>query len=154
MAQDQFLTVASNILYKTMVDSSRTLAKNTYKAMLEGKRVALITVRMDDDSEVRFDISLDSSEFRGKLNFGAFRASVTQLVRSLGEQIKQEREAPVFSDEEEGSVLFGVPGITQEDQNVNVIMMAADTRTSGTVLLKLMYMDPDQFQQQQTSSRS
>ncbi len=144
---DQFLTIASNILYKTLLDASRTDAKNLFKAIFEGRRVALIDVRMDDDSDVRFDLSLDHSEFRGKrLNFKSFRNSLTGLVGSLSENLRQQADVPVFTEQSDGSMLFGVPGVTRESDQVNLMMLGVNLSGPGSVLLKLQYIDPSQFE--------
>jgi hypothetical protein len=145
MAQEQFLTVASNILYKTLVEASRTAAKNVYNAAREGKRVALITVRMEDGVDLRFDLALDCTEYRGKLSFGAFRSSVSRLIALLVDALKQEKKLSVFTDENDASTMFGLPAFTEDEGKLNCLMMAVDTRGAGAVLLKLMYMDPDQF---------
>ena len=81
--QDQFLTMAANLLYKSFLESSRTKAKNVYKELVAGKTLPLTTVEMADKSTVRFDIALDHSEYRGNINFGAFRSSLTLLIRIL-----------------------------------------------------------------------
>ena len=104
-----------------------------------------MTIRMDEDSESRFDVSLDHSEFRGKLNFGAFRTSVQALVGSVSELMQSEKAITTFSDDATGNVLFGVPGFTQEGEHLNALMLAVDVTVAGTVLLRLQYMDPDQF---------
>jgi hypothetical protein len=145
LPRDKFLTVANNVVYKSLLDTQRTNAKNIYRAVSEGKRVALMTIRMDEDSESRFDLTLDHSEFRGKLNFGAFRASVQALVGSVSELLQQEKDITTFTDEASGNILFGVPGFTQEDGHFNALMLAVDTSVAGTVLLRLQYMDPEQF---------
>ena len=46
-------------------------------------------------------------------------------------------------------MLFGVPGLTQDAGQLNVLMLAVDLREPGAVLLKLQYMDPSQFQVQE-----
>ncbi len=144
---DQFLTVASNVLYKTLLEAPRTDAKNLYKAIFEGKRVALIDVRMDDDSTVRFDLSLDHSEFCGeRLNFKAFRDSLSGLVIALSENLRQQTGTPVFTEQRDGSTLFGVPGVTRESNQVNLLMLGIDVARPGSVLLKLQYIDPSQFE--------
>jgi hypothetical protein len=140
-----FLTVASNVLFKSLLEAERASAKNIYRAISDGKRVALMTIRMDEDSESRFDVSLDHSEYRGKLNFGAFRTSVQALVGSVSELMQSEKNITTFSDESTGNVLFGVPGFTQEGEHLNALMLAVDVTVAGTVLLRLQYMDPDQF---------
>ncbi len=150
IAPNQFLTIATNVLYKTLLDAPRTTAKNIFKSISDDKRVSVLDVRMEDDADVRFDIALDCSEYRGeRLNFASFRDSVTALVGSLSENLNAQNDIPVFTEQDEGSMLFGVPGVTQEKEQVNVLMLGVDLRGPGSVLLKLQYLDPDQFQQDQ-----
>lgn len=106
----------------------------------------MLDVRMEEDSDVRFDLALDHSEYRGdRFNFTAFRDSVTVLVGSLSENLKAQNDVPVFSEQDDGSMLFGVPGVTKEGEQVNVMMLGVDLRGPGSVLLKLQYLDPEQF---------
>jgi hypothetical protein len=145
LSRESFLTMAGNILFKSLLELPRTQAKQVFRKVDEGGRIALITVRMENDADVRFDLSLDSSEFRGRLNYGAFRASVATLVASISQQLKDGVEVPVFSEQSSGTLLFGVPAPTEEAGEVNVLMLAADLSGAGSVHLKLQYMDPDQF---------
>ncbi|MCZ6828939.1 MAG: hypothetical protein O7F73_05025 [Gammaproteobacteria bacterium] len=147
LSRDKFLTVANNVIYKSLLEAQRTNAKNIYRAVNEGKRVALMNIRMDEESEARFDLTLDHSEFRGKLNFGAFRASVQALVGSVSELLQGEKKITTFTDKDSGNVLFGVPGFTQEGEHFNALMLVVDVAVAGTVLLRLQYMNPDQFGQ-------
>ncbi len=142
---DKFLTIASNILYKSFFEAPRTDAKNMYKALVEGKRVALMNLKMEDESELRFDVSLDNSEFRGKINFGAFRSSLQALIGSTSGQLEAEKEIVTFTEKETGEVLFGVPGLTQEEGQFNALMLAGEFSATGVVHLKLQYMEPGQF---------
>ena len=142
-----FLTIATNVLYKTLLEASRTTSKTIFKAVREGRKVALLDVRLDDETNLRFDLALDHSEFRGdRLNFAAFRNSVTMLVGTLSESLKKEAEVSVFTEQTDGSMLFGVPGVTRHKEHVNVLMLGANLRGPGSVLLKLQYIEPDQFE--------
>jgi hypothetical protein len=145
LPREKFLTVANNVIYKSLLEAQRTNAKNVFRAVSEGNRVALMTIRLDEDSESRFDLTLDHSEFRGRLNFGAFRSSVQALVGSVSEQLQADREITTFTDQDSGNLLFGIPGFTQEGEHFNALMLAVDVAVAGTVLLRLQYMDPDQF---------
>jgi hypothetical protein len=145
LPREKFLTVANNVIYKSLLESQRTNAKNVYRAITEGKRVALMTIRMDEESESRFDLTLDYSEFRGKLNFGAFRSSVQALVGAVSELLQADKKITTFTDQNSGNLLFGVPGFTQEGEHFNALMLAVDVAMAGTVLLRLQYMNPDQF---------
>ena len=143
---DQFLTIVTNILFKTLLDAPRTEAKKIFNAIENGRRVALIDVRMESDADVRFDLALDKSEFRGeRFNFTSFRNSVTGLVGTISDNLKAESEMPLFTEKTDGSMMFGAPGVTSDAGQVNVLMLAVNLAKPGSVLLKLQYIDPDQL---------
>jgi hypothetical protein len=145
-----FLTIATNVLHKTLLEAPRTTSKNIFKAISDGRRVALLDVRMEEDADVRFDLALDHSEFRGgRLNYTSFRNSLTLLVGTLSETLQKEADVPVFTEQTDGSMIFGVPGVTQDKEHVNVLMLGVNLRSPGSVLLKLQYIDPGQFENQQ-----
>jgi hypothetical protein len=145
--QDKFLTMAANLLYKAFLDSSRTKAKNIYKEMVAGKLIPLTTVQMEDKSTVRFNVALDYSEYRGKLNFGAFRSSLSMLISSLGESLRKEEEVTVFSAHQDpNAMIFGVTAVTREGNDPNVMVLGADmSGDTPSITLKLMYIDHKQF---------
>lgn len=141
-----FLTIATNVLHKSLLEVPRTTAKNIFKAVSEGRRVPMLDVRMEEDADVRFDIALDHTEYRGdRLNFGAFRSSLTALVGALGDALRNEVDIPVFTEKTDGSMLYGIPGITEENEHGNMLMLSVNLRGPGSVLLKLQYIDPSQF---------
>ena len=153
LSSANFLTMATNVLYKTLLEAPRTSSKNIFKAVSDGRKVSLLDVRIDEETNLRFDLTLDHSEFRGdRLNFAAFRNSITMLIGKLSESLKKEAEVSVFTEQTDGSMLFGVPGVTREKETVNVLMLGANLRGPGSVLLKLQYIDSDQFkiEEQQT----
>ena len=147
MPQDKFLTMAANLMYKAFLDNSRTKAKNLFRAMSGGKVVALTTVQLEDKSQIRVDIALDCSEYRGTINFGAFRSSVSLLISSLGEQLKKGEDVQVFSANHDADIMiFGVTAVTREAKDPNVMVLVAEMASERpSVLLKLMYIDPEQF---------
>lgn len=147
--KEKFLTMSANLLYRAFLDASRTEAKRIYRDLAEGRVLPLTEVQMEDNSRVRFDLALDHSELAGKLNFGAFRASVTTLIHNLGETLRQDDSAiPVFTAENDPEMtLFGVTAVTYEDEEPRVMVLGADTRSGRPVIqLRLMYLNPGQFQ--------
>ena len=150
--REKFLIMAANLLHKILLDVPRTEAKNAYKDISQGKAVHLATVRMEDQSTVRFQMSLDYSEYKGKMSFSAFRNSLTLLISNLGEAINDKKEIGMFSAEnDQNSTIFGVTAITQEDNIPNIMVLGADTREGQpSVMLRLMYIDNSQFTEQQS----
>ncbi|GAB3270608.1 hypothetical protein [Parahaliea aestuarii] len=145
--RDKFLTMSVNLLHKAFLEASRTQAKNLFRDVAEGRTAALTKVQMEDKSLVRFDLALDHSEYRGKLNFGSFRESLTALIAQLSDALRQERDITVFSAENDPNVMiFGATGVTYEKGEPSVLVLSADAgRGQPAVTLKLMYLDPRQF---------
>jgi hypothetical protein len=139
--------MAANLLYKAFIENSRTRAKNVYREIMAGKTVGLTTVEMEDKSTIRFDIALDCSEYRGTLNFGAFRSNLTQLIGSFGESLKNKEPVPIFTAQNDSEeVIFGVTALSQEAGHTNIMVLSADMSPQRpSVLLKLMYLDHEQF---------
>ena len=155
MSQDQFLLVAINLLHKGFVESTRTEAKQVFRKLADGAVVPLSRVRMEDESMAAFLVSLDHSEFRGKINYGAFRASLNTLLANVSQTLQdEEKTIPVFTDQANGeSMMFGVTAVTLEHDKPNVMVLSANSQShDGATELRLMYLDPDQFQDQMTAS--
>lgn len=147
MPQDKFLLVAVNLLHKAFVEATRTEAKALYQQIASGEVVKLTTVQLEDKSTVTFHLSLSHSEYQGRLNFGAFRASVAALAGNIARALQEGRELKVFAALNGGNaIIFGITAVTLEDGKPNVMVLAADSRATGEgTVLQLMYLDPTQF---------
>ena len=145
--QDQFLTIAANLLHKGLLEVPRTKAKGIYKEIEKGLPAYLATVQMEDKSTVNFKVSLDHSEFKGRMNFGAFRTSLALLVSNLGQALNDKQEIATFSGQnDQSSMIFGVTAITQEDNTANIMVLGTETANSqASVIFRLMYIDDSQF---------
>lgn len=148
--QDKFLILAANLLHKALVEPSRTTAKRLFRELEKGTAVPLAAVEMDDKSRARFTLALEHSEYCGRLNFGAFQASLKMLLSNIVKTINEKRELRVFNAQEEsGAMIFGITGVTMESEQVNVMVLAAQPAQEAQVTtLQLMYLDPEQFTQE------
>jgi len=122
LTEEQLATISANILHQTLIEVSRTVGKRLFRELESGTRIAMTKLRMEDESEVRMDLKLDCSEFRGALNFSLFRDSVLALLSRLSDTLRDEDTAlPVMRmmDESGQSTserrLFGVPGVIALD---------------------------------------
>lgn len=149
--REKFMLMAVNLLHKAFVEAARTDAKSTFREIAESRVVPLTTVRMEDDSTSRFKLALDYSEFKGKLNYGAFRASLATLINNITQALRDEREINVFNAQgDANTMIFGITAVTLEDDQPNVLVLGADLGSAvGEVMLRLMYLDPSQFTAQE-----
>lgn len=150
---DQFLTMAINLLHKAFIEQGRTEAKKLFKTVAEGKIVALTNVQMEDKSVVRFDVALDHSEYQGKLNFGAFRASLSTTLGNLVKAMQDGHKINTYTAEHNDSnMIFGITGVTVENDIPAVMVVSTQVSDRGAaVMLKPMYLNYEQFQQSQES---
>ncbi|MFV0478621.1 MAG: hypothetical protein ACK5ME_12430 [Parahaliea sp.] len=147
IGRDQFLHIAVNLIYKTLLEAGRAEAKTVFRDLARGRVVPLTRVQMEDGSLVQFDLGFDHSEYRGDLNFGSFRKSLTELIAHLSDVVREQHNITVFSAENDPNVLiFGITGISYEEQEPSLLVLAADAGLNRpSVLLKLMYLDYRQF---------
>lgn len=148
ISQDKFLVLAVNLLHRALVQPPRTQCKRGFRELYEGRKLALSRVSMPDASTARFMLALDHSEFRGRLNFGAFRASLERLLNNLAAVLKAGGKVPLFNAETHpDAMIFGITAVTVEDEQPNVMVLGTEPDDRGTMLLKLMYLDPAQFEE-------
>lgn len=154
ISQEKFLMMSANLLHKAFIESLRTEAKNVYKEVAAGNAIHLSTVQMEDQSTMRVTLSLDQSEFQGKLNYGAFRASLATLIGNITQTLRDEKDFPVFNAEEgDATMIFGITAVTVEEDKPNVMVLGAELGgQGGATMLRLMYLDPEQFAAQQTAA--
>ena len=155
LTDEQFATISVNVLHQTLIEVSRTVGKRVFRELEAGTRVAMTQLRMEDGGQVRLDLTLDHTEFRGALNFSLFRDSVLALLAKMIETLKDE-DTPLRAlrmMDEGGQAtserrLFGVPGVIVVDGVPNMLMMGVTPSPSEpVVLIELMYIDPEQFAQ-------
>ena len=156
ISRDKFLIMAANLLHKVLLDIPRTEAKTLYKNISKGDVLHLATVKMEDQSTVRFRATLDHSEFKGKFNFGAFRNSLALLVSNLGQALNEEKEVSVFSEEgDPNAMIFGITAVTQEQNQANIMVLGANTGDAqSSVMLRLMYIDNSQFLESEAAAEN
>ena len=162
LTDEQFATISANVIHQSLIDVSRTVGKRIFRELEAGKRIALTQLRMEDEGQVRLDVTLDHSEFRGTLNSSLFRDSVLAMLSRLSDNLRDEEASlPVMRMMDESGQatserrLFGVPGVIALDGVPNMLLMGATPSASEpVVLIELMYIDPEQFAQSEASEAS
>ena len=147
MEPQRFFTGALNVLHAGFIKASRAQAKRHYARVHGGAVLELAKLRLGDGSDLLFRVTLDQSEFRGKLDFATFRKALMQLLAKLQDRIRFKGELIVYSNEETGSLLLNLPSIVTEDGRTNVMMLGVDKPEPGVVTLRLQFLDPEQFRQ-------
>ena len=147
ISQEQFLTIAINLVNRALLELPRTEAKNLFRELSLGRVLALSEVPMEDGSLVRFDLALDHSEYVGRLNFGGSRGSVALLLSNVARALQEKQAIQVFSAEHNPELrMFGITAVTVDEDQPNVMVLGSDTSSpSARVQLTLQYLEPGQF---------
>ncbi|MEM8660897.1 MAG: hypothetical protein AAGF35_08435 [Pseudomonadota bacterium] len=147
--KEKFLIIAVNLLHRQFIDATRTQAKQVYRELAAKRTLNLTTLKMEDESTLRVRLAMDCSEFRGQLNFGAFKTSLSVLLGNLASALREEKEVEVFSIEDKpSSLIFGITGVTVDKNIANVMVLGSEVgEQPGEATLRLMYLDPSQFDQ-------
>ena len=150
MPQDKFLRLSVNLLHRALIEPGRTEVKRVFRELVEGRDTPLARVEMEDGASARFNLALDHSEFRGRLNFGAFRASLLILLKNITDALGEGKELRIFdAQQDSGSVIFGITAVSVENDMPNVMVLSADKGSGATgTTLRLLYLDPGQFQRE------
>ena len=146
ITQHQFLTMAVNLLHKAFFENERAATKSLYRSIGSGEVRQLTRVKMEDGETADFALTLDASEYVGKLPFSAFRNSLNALLQNFVVALKDEEKVKSFEEENSTTTLFGVFGVTKFNGEALVLALSADmNRPDLGTILKLMYLEPTQF---------
>ncbi|MDF1691059.1 MAG: hypothetical protein P1U47_01690 [Zhongshania sp.] len=139
------LAVAATLFKTGILDAGRTEAKRYFRELEAGRELILSDMAMPDKSKLRIKLQLLPQEFRGKLNFSAFKEHLLFLTAELAKVVKAQSEPIVMSDDSGAQLLFNIPALTYIDGVLNALVLGADLRRSGELVLQLMFIDPDQY---------
>lgn len=142
---EKLITIAVNLLHSAFIDSSRDDAKRLFLEVKGGNTAHLVRIKMEDDSELGVDLALDYSEYLGKLNYAAFKNVLQAMLVRIAKQVQGDDKLNVFTDTESGNILFNLPGVMQDDEHLNMLVLGAERSVPGAVTLKLQFLDVSQF---------
>lgn len=123
-------------------------AKKLFKALKQGESVRGGQLTSDKSGVViPVVMELDRSEYRGQFNFPNFEVSLKALLQKFETEMRKDKELAnlrTLTNEETGTVLFNLPSGVQINNDTNVLMMAVQPEANRLVV-RLLFMEPDQF---------
>ena len=152
LSPEQFLTMSANVLHKTFFDNTRLVAKRVFNELDKGKRLKLISLTMEDKSELNIDVSLDTTEYIGQLNFSLMRKHLKALLAQIAKLLEEGKRPSVRNNQQNSSQLFNIPGAVVEQGQLNVLMMAWSSKVKGTLEIELMFFEPTQFIEKESAA--
>jgi hypothetical protein len=93
-------------------------------------------------------LQLDRSEYRGQFNYPNFEISIKTMLQKFETEVRKDKELKdlhTLTNEATGGLLFNVPTGVKIGEDINVLMMAVEPAEEA-LIVKLMFMNPEQFQ--------
>ncbi|CAH0990525.1 hypothetical protein SIN8267_00617 [Sinobacterium norvegicum] len=144
LTPEKLLALGNNLIYKAFLEASRVQAKRLYAGLLEGKTAFIVTVKMEDGTELKVDVKMYREHYQGKLNFSIFKKQLELLVARIDQRLKSAAPDRVNmrSDSEGANHLFNIPAMMQDGERLNILMLGMSTQAPGRILYSLNYLDP------------
>ncbi|MFL0797612.1 MAG: hypothetical protein K6L73_08990 [Cellvibrionaceae bacterium] len=144
----QIATLACNLLHSGFIKNSKDKARGMYKELKSGKVVTTGTINFSGKLDMDLKLALDVSEFKGPgLSFPAFEVALKALLQNLGDRLNNKQELNILTSET-GSILLHHPGVVRTTETqVNVMVMTIEpTPGKKELTVRLMFVNPDQFE--------
>ena len=124
-------------------------AKKLFKELKQGVQISSGQLTSEQTGMViPIKLELDRSEYRGQFNFPNFEISVKTMLQKFETEVRKDKDLKdlhTLTNETTGGLLFNVPTGVKIGEDINVLMMAVEP-AGESLVVKLMFMNPEQFQ--------
>jgi hypothetical protein len=140
------VNLAAKIVERLFLTAPKDKAKSSFKELKQGKHIDLGSVTLQDTFNPSLKLALDYSEFCGPgFNFNIFEAALKGILTQISQKFKAKADLNIMTSEE-GSVLIHLPGMVQLNDQLNVMVMAFELGNMTNITIKLMFMEPSQYE--------
>lgn len=145
----ELVALSANILDSLFIKASKDTAKTTFKDIKQGNAFPLGTVTIQERIKPSLSLALDYSEFKGPgFNFDAFQLALTSILKQIDIAFKKKGDLNIMSSQssEDNTLLFHLPGIITIKDQLNAMVMALELGNLENITVKLMFLDPEQYE--------
>lgn len=164
----QVLDLGCGILHQAFVRQPADKAKALFKDLKHGKTLSMGALTLTNKNpegevlaelEVPLSLQLDYSEFKGGgFGFPVFEAALKAMLTRIGQTMRAKNNLNILTNQETGSALVHQPGVVQvtgaHGVQYNVLVVAIERGKKEDMVFKLMFVDPDQYEQLRPESAS
>ena len=157
MAEEQSINIDSrklsnlgvNLLVAGFIRQKPEDAKKLFKELKQGVQISSGQLTSEQTGMViPIKLELDRTEYRGQFNFPNFEISVKTMLQKFETEVRKDKDLKdlhTLTNEATGGLLFNVPTGVKIGEDINVLMMAVEP-AGESLVVKLMFMNPEQFQ--------
>ncbi len=143
----QILNVAASILQNGFLTGPMAHAKQEFKKLKQGKSIKVATLNIGQLKDAPFKLQLDYSEYKGPgFGFDSFIAALKSMLRHTETVLKEKKDLNMLTSQDQSEhVLVALSGIVRREEQINVMMMSFSFSQTPDIILKLMFVEPGQF---------
>ena len=157
MTDDQSINIDSrklfnlgvNLLVAGFIRQKPEDAKKLFKDLKQGSQVTSGQLTSEQTGmAIPIKLELDRSEYRGQFNYPNFEASLKTMLQKFETEVRKDKELKdlhTLTNNSTGGLLFNIPTGVKIGDDLNVLMMAVEP-SEGYLAVKLLFMNPDQFE--------
>ncbi len=138
------LTGIHNTLKQRFFDATRNDAKKLYRDIESGREVPLMEIGVEGKGEVACNLTLDHSQFVGKLNFSYFLKILDSHQQHIASKLSNKEDLNIFTSDSRG-MIFHIPGIVDSGDKPNILVTGTHQEKPGTMTIRLMFLDSTHF---------
>jgi hypothetical protein len=139
-----------NLLIAGFVRQKPEDAKKLFKDLKQGNQVNSGQLTSEQTGmAIPIKLELDRSEYRGQFNYPNFEASLKTMLQKFETEVRKDKDLKdlhTLTNEATGGLLFNIPTGVKIGSDLNILMMAVEP-SQGYLAVKLLFMNPDQFQE-------
>ena len=141
----ELVNLAANLFDRLFIKAPKEKAKTTFKEMKQGKSLDIGTVTIQETLKPSLSLALDYTEFCGPgFNYDIFEASLKGILTQISQKFQAKADLNIMTSET-GSVLVHLPGMTQLNEQLNVMVLAFELGDMKNITIKLMFLEPSQY---------
>ena len=141
----ELVSLAAKIVDQLFIKAPKDKAKAAFKEIKQGHTFPLGSIKVQDKLESSLQLALDYSEFCGPgFNFDVFANALKSILTQISQKFQAKADLNIMTSEE-GSVLIHLPGMVQLNEQLNVMVMAFDIGEMEKITIRLMFVEPEQY---------
>lgn len=154
----QVLDLGCGILHQAFIRQSADKAKPLLKELKAGKSVKLGAITLtqkkpENDStppitqELPLKVALDYSEFVGQFGFPVFLEALKAMLARIALTLREKKDLNLLTNGDQSKVVIHQPGVIKVNDQYNVLLIAVEPGLNNDITLRLMFVDPAQYEQ-------
>ena len=97
--------------------------------------------------EFQLRVKRDYSDFKvAGLSVPAFQAALQAMLNQVAQTLKAKKDLNLLTNQKTGGALVHQPGVIKIGEQHNVMVIAIEPGGKEDIVLRLMFVDPDQYE--------